>query len=258
MCNQTISLDRRVKIFKDKEKSLWMFWTAYIPQADTNSEDGSDNGVRTNLDSIGFVGDNSTYSADLLTDAGSYLMMSKSNSRTFNLPTSLDGKFNSNVFHAGYIDDGSILPIRNCYYPEFCYDEDQNELTLIFWSNVDTGALNNSSGDSGVDSAPLQFGSSDSVGFSFNSVDADIYPDSTINPISTNGYVPEAQRCLFMSVAQLRKCTVGTTNDGDVDTQWFIFSKPILLMCPGNNTGNIGDPVTDQIAAFGFSEFKLS
>jgi hypothetical protein len=192
-------------------------------------------------------------------------MMTKSNSKTFNLPIGLDGKFNSNVFYAGYVDSGELKPIKNCYYPEFHYDEQLNELTLVFWSNVDInilGDLVTTDSTQAVNSAPLQFGSSEDAGSSsnttVNSSDYEnIYPDFTINPIIETGYVSEAQRCAFMCSAQLRKCTLSTAN-GSVTTQWFVFSKPILLLCTGNSTDGVGDPVTDQIAAFGFSEFKLN
>ncbi len=273
MCNQTIGLDKRVKIFKDREKSLWMFWTSYIQQAEEESEEGgeeseeesSGGGTSTALESIRYYDASGSFSAVALEDTGSYLLMTKSNSKTFYLPIGLDGKLNSNVFYAGYVDGGDIKPIKNCYYPEFHYDEDLNELTLVFWSNVDLNILTElvtTNETQSVNSAPLQFGSSAEANSSANtSVNTDdyfnVYPDYTVNPVSVNGYVPEAQRCLFYCSAQLRKCTLNTVN-GSVTTQWFVFSRPVLMLCTGNTTNGLGDPVTDQISAFGFAEFKLN
>lgn len=260
MCNFTVSLDKRAKVFKDYEAATWMFWSSFV-----NVEDSEESGVASPLVSINYADDPETlYTAQNLEDSSSYLFMTKSNSRRFNLPLGLDGKLNSNVYYAGYIEEDEIKPIKNCYYPDLYYDRDLNELQLIFWANVAITALTelvSTSEEKSVNVAPLQFGP---VGLSAeNNTETDpeellgIYPDFVVNPENEKDFNVEAQRCLFYSTAQLRKSVLTIVEYGAVTTNWFVFSRPILLMCTGRNSGGLSDPVTDQISLKGFAEFKF-
>jgi hypothetical protein len=255
--NPTYTLDKRLKIFKSHDSSLWVYWVDRTK--DTSASGSTTTSSITKITGIAQYTGNETpssfYTVEELPSNKNVLCCTKSTNRTFDLPTDKEGTITPNLFWAGYFDSNIYKPIYNIKYYDMFYDTNQDTIDLIFWTNVVVADLPSI----GTVSSITQFGQfigGTSVTPSSTITGIDLYPTYTCEENDTTFTDGEGQRCIFYSHADLKDCALKLSDGSILATSMFFFSKPVLLICTGINSDGSSDTVTDEIPSFRFLELQ--
>ncbi len=257
-CDNTYFLDKRLKIFK-ADDSLWVFWGDRVK--DTRESGTEESGTQVTVTAITpYINNGDSedvpVTVQALPDNGSVLFITKSNTGKFNLPVDVDGTINPNVFWAGYIEEGIFKAIRGVKYYDLYYDKNEETIDLVFWSNVVVDDLpKRSQNVTSID----QFGESllDGSAVSGTAVEVnDLYPDSLKEPSLNGGLDNNAQRVVFYTHGTLREVYFTLSNGSKIITNYFIFSKPALLFCPGRSNAVTADAVIDEAPEIRFLDLQ--
>lgn len=212
-CGNSVLLDKRLKIFRSKEKTIWFFFVHPLL--------GSTSNRYTISNTYGVLqGD-----TDQVSDEDSVLFMARTDSESFDkLPVDIAGALTTSLYFAVYLDEGRYKPIIGVKYFDLWYDPDTDSVELIFWANVLVDSL---SGDLST-----------------------VYPDSIRNGILTNGtFDSRSQACIFHCRGQKWDVTTSRKGGGaQTATGLFIFTKPALILNPGKiYEGSQADAIVDQM-----------
>jgi hypothetical protein len=247
-CSGLTFLDRRLKVFRTHDKALWFFWvdSVYSNQYSTTSKTKTST-TYTILDPM--LPANGGVITESLANEENILFFTRTTNESLEASIDTAGALKDTTYWAVYEDDNKKLqPLKNVMYFDMWYDINQHTLDLVFWSNVLIDALGSYSPK---DSASL-------------------YPTYSVASVDThsgsNNLNPNAQRVVFYcrgmykSMITTRKTVNTTTKKSTVNspttTGLFVFSQPMLLLCPGRAVKSRADAVVD-IATIGsnFIEF---
>lgn len=206
-CSGGIIFDKRAKIFRTRDKVLWLFFVEAFSPDSSGLPPQFRSGDAFKISNIRGEG---TKTVRKIGDTDSLLYYSKTSTGGFNLHKGgvKDSTIGPNVFWAVYLDNDVYEPIKNALYFDLWYNEDSNILDLIFWSNVLQSDVSSEQGD--------------------------LLYDKTWTPLNTDGsVVPDLQRILFHSIGSYKSvvATLGTTS---YPMGMFLFSKPIPILNPGD------------------------
>lgn len=261
-CLNFVHLEQRAKVIRTADHVFWLMFTGDIGDISTGDD------VDSELEG-GFFDPN--YDLTISDFKGEYsktcekpigrenvLLIAKTLTESFSIHSGhpREAILGRNLWWAPYYDEdsGTFKPITNVYYQDIWRDPDAGWLDVTFWSNVYKDDLD----DTSITTATIYDGLS-------GPQESDIYDSAR-----SDGIV----RCLFYTKGEYRTITVksgsggssgslkaGLTEEkGSVTVGMFLFSRPILILYPGQENSNtdFGDPVARKVpyVTSGFVELR--